>query len=65
MTRDWALAQAERMEADARRLRDLAERLDNPGLLPDEVEREIDVWEQENPDVPTAKSPATTHERNM
>lgn len=36
MTAEWATQEAERMEADARRMRDLAERLRNPGLLPDE-----------------------------
>lgn len=38
MTPEWAMQQAERMEADARRMRELAESLSNPGLLPDERE---------------------------
>lgn len=42
VTAEWARTQAERLEADARRLRELADRLDNPGLLPDERAAEID-----------------------
>lgn len=36
LTPEKALRYAERMEADARRLREYAQRERNPGLLPDE-----------------------------
>lgn len=44
MTAEWAVRQAQRMERDAARLRELAESLSNPGLLPDEREAVIDEW---------------------
>lgn len=46
VTPEWAIRQAERMEADALRMRELAERLSNRGLLLDERDAEIEDWKQ-------------------